>query len=112
MENKSSIKIAKHLKKYSPEDGASSGKRFYHELLRPQFEDARKANRILLINLDGLREWPSSFVKASFGKLAKDFGPKNVLNHVEFQSKDNPVRKEKVKYVIRNSGQDKSFIRS
>jgi len=112
MENKLSINVAAHLKDYSPGEGATSGKKFYQDLLRPRFEEARKARSKLKINLNGLREWPSSFVKASFGKLAKEYGPKNVLNHIAFQSRDNPVREEKVKYVIRNSGQDKSLIRN
>jgi len=109
METKHTIKITKYLNKYLPGDGASAGQRFYSDLLRPEFEKAKKGEERLLINLNGLREWPSSFVKATFGKLAREYGSKKVLNYLEFESRDNPVRIEKVKYIIRTSGENKAL---
>ena len=51
-------------------DGDWSGEKFLEEILLPKFEKALEGSYILLIDLDGVFGYPSSFVSGSFGKLS------------------------------------------
>ncbi len=77
-------------------DGDFSGEQFLEELLLPKFEEAVKKNHILLIDLDQVFGYPSSFVSGSFGKLSVEKGSKLVLKHIKFKSEENPLRLENI----------------
>jgi len=77
-------------------DGEFSGEQFLEEILLPRFEKAVKENYALLIDLDMVYGYPSSFVSGSFGKLSVDKGADLVLKHIQFKSEENPVRLEKI----------------
>jgi hypothetical protein len=83
-------------------DGDFSGEQFLEELLLPKFEKAVSENYILLIDLDKVWGYPSSFVSGSFGKLSIAKGADLVLKHISFKSDENPIRLEKVIYEIKN----------
>jgi len=77
-------------------DGDFSGEQFLEEILLPKFEKAVAGNYKLLIDLDKVWGYPSSFVSGSFGKLSLAKSSELVLKHIEFKSDDNPIRLEKV----------------
>ena len=83
-------------------DGDFSGEQFLEELLLPKFEKAVAGNYILLIDLDKVWGYPSSFVSGSFGKLSLAKSAVLVLKHISFKSDENPIRLEKVINEIKN----------
>jgi hypothetical protein len=83
-------------------DGNDSGQKFLEDLLLPKFEKAVKDNYILLIDLENIFGFPSSFVSGSFGKLSVMKGSNLVLKHIKFLSDKNPIRIEKAIREIEN----------
>lgn len=77
-------------------DGEFSGEEFLENHLLPKFEKAVAENHLLLIDLDKVWGYPSSFVSGSFGKLSLMKGPDLILRHIRFKSDDNPIRLEKI----------------
>lgn len=106
MEIKDTIVIASEFKDNpgarERADGPNSGQEFLEEILLDRFNKAVENNYILLIDLDGVWGYPSSFISGSFGKLSMERGSEIVLKHLEFKSDMNPLRIEKVKAEIRN----------
>lgn len=84
------------------EDGDYSGQEFLEEILQNRFENAVRGNYILLLDLDGLWGWPSSFISGSFGKLSMEVGSEIILKHLTFKSTKRPSRIEKVLNEIKN----------
>lgn len=83
-------------------DGPFSGELFLNNILRPKFEKALKNGYKLLIDLDGVWGYPSSFVSGSFGKLSTEVGFKKVLEYIEFKSDENSIRLENIINEIKN----------
>ena len=77
-------------------DGPYSGELFLEELLTKKFEKAKNGNYKLLIDLDGVWGYPSSFVSGSFGKLSIEYGKEIVLKYIEFKSFENSIRLENI----------------
>lgn len=77
-------------------DGPNSGELFLEKLLTEKFENAKNGNYKLLIDLDGVWGYPSSFVSGSFGKLSIKYGAETVLKHIEFKSLGNSIRLENI----------------
>jgi hypothetical protein len=75
------------------EDGDYSGQQFLEDLLRPAYEEAKQEGKKLIIELDNVYGYPSSFVSGSFGKLSaecKKIG-EDLLSRLEFRS-SSPTR--------------------
>lgn len=107
MEIKDTLIIAMEFTKtpgarYLKDGSKFSGETFLKQLLQPRFEKAVAGNYILKIVLDGAMGYPSSFVSGSFGKLSLEKTSDLVLKHIKFESDDNPLRKEKIIYEIKN----------
>lgn len=77
-------------------DGACSGEQFLDDWLRPKFDLAVKNDYLLLIDLDKVFGYPSSFVSGSFGKLSEEKGSDLLLKYIRFKSDESPVRLEKI----------------
>ncbi len=77
-------------------DGPFSGQQFLEEHLEPKFDKAVEGNYILVIDLDGVWGYPSSFVSGSFGKLSLKHGSEKVLKHIKFKSEQSALRLEKI----------------
>lgn len=77
-------------------DGKFSGQAFLEDLLLPKFENAVKGGYLLLIDLDKVWGYPSSFVSGSFGKMSLDKGSELLLRHIKFKSDENPLRLEAI----------------
>ena len=76
-------------------EGQFSGQQFLETLLSPRFEEAKEKKVKLVIYLDGVLGYPSSFVSGSFGKLSMSHGAESVLATIEFVS-SNSLRIEKI----------------
>ena len=85
-------------------DGPKSGQEFYEELLLPSFEAAVASNRTLLIDLDGVWGYASSFISGSFGVLAKKFGSEVVKKTLTFKSQDDATLLRTIEEEIRKEG--------
>lgn len=106
MEIKEKITISKDFSD-SPgaryrEDGENSGQAFLEDVLFPAFERSVTDNYKILVDLDGVWGYPSSFISGSFGKLSLDKGADLVLKHIEFKSEDSESRLNEVIQEIKN----------
>lgn len=86
-------------------DGDWSGEQFLEEVLQQKFNKAVEGHYKILIDLDGVFGYPSSFVSGSFGKLSLEKGADLLLKHLSFKSDDNPIRLERVIEEIKNPKQ-------
>lgn len=77
-------------------DGPHSGEEFFEEHLKPKFEEAIKSKVKLIINLDGVWGYPSSFISGSFGKLSLEKGKDLVLSTIVFISNESEIRKDRI----------------
>ena len=106
MEIKDTIVIAKEFKDNpgarERAGGPNSGQEFLEDILLPRFNQAVENNYILLIDLDGVWGYPSSFISGSFGKLSMELGAELLLKHLKFKSDMNPMRIDKVIAEINN----------
>ncbi len=84
------------------DDGPNSGQEFLEDILLSRFNKAIKENYILLIDLDGVWGYPSSFVSGSFGRLSMERGAELLIKHLKFKSDRNPIRIDKVINEIQN----------
>ena len=106
METKETITIAKDFSnrlgaRYRA-DGPFSGQEFLERLLLPAFDRAVIGGYCVLIDLDGVWGYPSSFVSGSFGKLSFEKGAPLVEKHLRFKSDENQMRLERVRKEINN----------
>ena len=83
-------------------DGPHSGQEFYDDLLLPKFKEAQSNKEKLMIDLDGVWGYPSSFVSGSFGKLSLEYGADEVLKVIEFISDESETRKNRIIDEIKN----------
>ena len=79
--------------------GKYSGEEFYNELLRPKFLDAESQGIKLIVNLDDVEGYGSSFLEESFGGLTREFGTKRVEKTLKIQSEDSLLISEVEDYI-------------
>jgi hypothetical protein len=82
------------------DEGDFSGEQFLEEILLPKFEQARRDGVTLLVDLDGTEGYATSFLEASFGGLARQLEPKEVLSVLQFKSEDEPYLMQEIKKYI------------
>ncbi len=71
-------------------EGPFSGEDFRKKFLEPFF-NSRKKDETLIIDLDGLNGYPSSFFEEAFGGIARLFSSETVLQSIRFVCNDNPM---------------------
>lgn len=91
----------------SREDGPFSGEEFLNEVLRPRYREALNQREKLLVDMDGPAGYPTSFLEASFGGLAREFHIADVLRNIEFKSTAEPYLVEEIEGYIRNAREKK-----
>jgi hypothetical protein len=91
----------------SREDGPASGEEFLDEILRPRFSDALKNNEKLLIDLDGVAGYATSFLEAAFGGLAREEDASVILKITDFKSDEEPYLVDEIRQYINEAGQRK-----
>lgn len=72
------------------EQGDYSGELYYHTVLNYEFKTAFEQGVYLIVNLDGVDGYLSSFLDEAFGNLVYDFGVENVRQHLEIVSIEEP----------------------
>ena len=84
-------------------EGPNSAEQFREELLIPRFKEADSNDQILLVDLDGVIGYATSFLEDSFGSLAREFGIECVLSRLSFKSTDEPYLEDDIRRYIRES---------
>ena len=74
------------------EDGPFSGQEFLEKLLEPKFLLSIDNGNILIVNIDGVWGYPSSFISGSFGLLSQKYGAEKVLKNLEIESESSVLR--------------------
>lgn len=71
-----------------PKDGPDNGTRFRTEILVPALEQALKNNDVVLVALDDVKSFGSSFLEEAFGGLIRDhiFSPKDVTRALKIRA--------------------------
>jgi hypothetical protein len=87
-------------------DGPYSGEEFRDTILFPRFEAARNAERRLVVDLDGVAGYATSFLEEAFGGLVRTYNlsPRQVLDTLTFVCLDEPELLEEVESYIREAG--------
>jgi hypothetical protein len=89
----------------SREDGPWSGEQFLDEILRPRFGEALKNNERLLIDLDGVAGYATSFLEAAFGGLAREGESSVILQITDFKSDEEPYLVDEIRQYIKEANQ-------
>jgi STAS-like domain of unknown function (DUF4325) len=84
-------------------EGPNSGEEFRERILEPRFLAAQNRNEKLIIDLDGVFGYATSFLEESFGGLAKRYGAKLVLDTIEWRCQNEPSLVEEIRKYIRNA---------
>lgn len=73
--------------RYHPQDGEYTGDRFRDEYLAPRLKSAMLEKVKLVVLLDGVRTFGSSFLEEAFGGLVRKniFTPKEIKEHLKFE---------------------------
>lgn len=72
-------------------EGDFPGEEFLKKILLPKFKQAIEEKKILFVDFDGTAGYPTSFLEAAFGGLARHYkDAKIVLKNIEFKSDDDP----------------------
>ena len=87
-------------------DGSHSGEEFLEDLLRPRYDQAKMENKLLVIELDGVFGYPSSFVSGSFGVLSSECkkNGEDLLSRIKFVS-SSPTRIDRFQLEIKDPTQ-------
>lgn len=70
--------------------GPASGEAYYHEVLNANFYKSYTEKLILIVNLDGVDGYMSSFLDEAFGNLVYDFGIEIVKEVLTIVSTEEP----------------------
>ena len=76
--------------RYAEQGNNDSGEDFYHNVLNAEFVKAIKSESFLVVNLDGVDGYMSSFLDEAFGNLVYDFGLELVTKYLQFVSEEEP----------------------
>lgn len=76
--------------RYANQGNNDSGEDFYHSILNAKFYEAIKTNKVLVVDLDGVDGYMSSFLDEAFGNLVYDFGLDNIREYLDIVSKEEP----------------------
>lgn len=86
----------------SKNDGKFSGQEFRERFLEPHFKDPNDKSKILVV-LDGVEGYATSFLEEAFGGLARSCGKHVCLDRLEFQSNEEPLLVEEIRHYIEDA---------
>ena len=75
----------------------TSGEAFYIDVLNKEFKECFEENKILVLCLDGVSGYPSSFLDEAIGELVYDFKLQNIERLLDFETKIYKKRVSQVK---------------
>lgn len=82
-------------------DGLYSGEEFRLKVLAPSYKTCLMENKKLIIDLDGSYGYSAGFLEESFGGLIRmGFSYKDILDRIDFISKDDPELIQTIKIYI------------
>ncbi len=87
-------------------EGEYSGEQFRKDLLEPAFVKARDSRQPLIVDLDGVVGYATSFLEEAFGGLARIYDPGDVLKSLELVCKDEPSLVEEVRRYITDTNSE------
>ena len=64
-------------------EGPDSAQEFFEKLLKPRFDSAVDAKKVLCVDLDGGYGYATSFLEEAFGGLAREYGQEMVVKHIK-----------------------------
>lgn len=76
--------------------GEASGELFYHQILNPAFTKGLNEESDIVVNLDGVDGYMSSFLDEAFGNLVYDFGADEVTKRLSYISIEEPEWKDMI----------------
>lgn len=82
---------------------AHSGEEFRESWLKPEFVKARKANQILLVDLDGTIGYGTSWLEEVFGGLVREYDKETVESVLRFVSNEEPYLIDDINEYIRDA---------
>ena len=82
-------------------EGKHSGEQFREEVLAPALREVIASGGRILVDLDGVEGFASSFLEEAFGGLARQFPGVDVLNYLDIKSDEDPFRKAEIEEDIR-----------
>lgn len=85
------------------EDGEFSGEQFRKELLAPKYLEAVRRNVKLVVDLDGVAGYATSFLEEAFGGLVREMKAK-ISDGLRLQS-ENQIRIQEVRGYIADAEQ-------
>ena len=71
-------------------EGPFSGEDFRKKVLEPFFQTKKDGDK-LIIDLDDLNGYPSSFFEEAFGGIARIYKPEEVIKSLKFSCTDDPL---------------------
>jgi phosphatidylserine/phosphatidylglycerophosphate/cardiolipin synthase-like enzyme len=74
----------------------NSGEEFYHNVLNKAFKECYENKEVLIVILDKVDGYASSFLDEAFGNLVYDFTLEIVKQYVEIVSEEEPHWKEMI----------------
>lgn len=77
-------------------DGEYSGEDFRDNVLKCLVNQAIKSNKCLLIDLDGVYGYATSFLDEAFGILADIYKDKDLTKIIKFKSEERPALPEQI----------------
>lgn len=103
-ENQIKIEIAKDFSstpgpRYR-QNGRFSGEEFLDTILKDKFLEAERENKKLVVNVDGLAGYPSSFIDGSFGELIRNFGRKRVEKTLKIEAQIDDFAIKEIEYCL------------
>lgn len=81
-------------------NGKFSGEEFLEALLNEKFLKAERENKKLVVNVDGLAGYPSSFIDGSFGELIRKEGRDRVEKVLEVEALIDTFALEEINYCL------------
>jgi hypothetical protein len=84
-------------------EGDFSGEAFLGKLLEVKFVEALNSRQRLVIVLDGVEGYATSFLEAAFGGLARKYAANDILKTLEFKSDEEPYLIEEIQEYIREA---------
>ena len=82
------------------DDGPFSGEQYREEYLLPAFDLALSEGARLLVDLDNVQGYATSFLEEAFGGLARERGAQLVIKTLVFKCEDDPELSEEIMFYI------------
>lgn len=84
-------------------EGPDSGELFRTTILETKFKEATEKNVQLVIDLDGVAGYGTSFLEEAFGGLVRDFGFNLVDSSITFISEEEPYLIKDIKDYMKDA---------